>query len=214
MCSHLCRYTTVIPAYSFGFGLSYTSWQYSTVDASTPLLSPAHFSPNPPADASIAIRFTLANTGAYAGMETVQVYVSYSPLAAPTAVQSIPRTELKAFTKVELGVGDEQRLTVRLNVSQLALVGPDGSLAVQPGVYLIHVGGAAPGSRGALVEGDEQHARVTRQRRPAAVVARGEACRLASEWWAERMDGSEDGVAGVTVERSIAGGLFGVLTIC
>ena len=150
----------------------------------------------------------------YAGMETVQVYVSYSPLAALTAVQSIPRTELKAFTKVELGVGAEQQLTVRLNVSSLALVGPNGTLAVQPGMYLIHVGGAAPGSRGALVDGDEQHARVIQQGRPAAVAARGEACRAASGWWAERMDGSEEGVAAVTVERAIAGGLVGVLTIC
>ena len=168
-----------------------------------------------PADASIAIRFALANTGLHAAMETVQVYVSFSPLAAPTAVQSIPRTELKAVSKVELGVGGEQRLTLQLNVSSLALVGPDGSLAVQPGVYLIHVGGAAPGSRGALVEGNEQHATVLRERRPAAVVAREEPCRAASKWWAERMDGgSEEGVAAVAVERGIAGGLVGVLTVC
>ena len=208
------RYTTVIPAYSFGFGLSYTSWEYQS-SPSYPLLTPAHFSPNPPADATITIRFDLANAGGYVGKETVQVYSSYSPLTAPTAVQSIPRTELKNFTKWEVAAGETQAVTLQLNVSSLALVGPDGNMGVQTGVYLIHVGGAAPGSRGALIDDDDQHATVVRVRMPAEVMGVG-ACNGARQWWEARMekDGEEEGMAAVHVEQAIAGGLVGVLTIC
>ena len=216
------RYTTVIPAYSFGFGLSYTSWRYDTVDASTPLLTPAHFSPNPPTDATVTIRFKLDNVGGYAGMETVQVYSSYSPLSAPTAVQSIPRCELKAFTKVAVKVGQSDHVVVQLNVSSLALVGPDGRMGVQSGVYLIHVGGAAPGSRGVLVDGYEQHGRTLRQSRPQGMNV--QACRGARQWWDERTEkqdekrddeeAEEERMAAIEVEQAIAGGLVGVLTIC
>ena len=207
------RYTTVIPAYSFGFGLSYTQWEYSIIDpSSTPLLTPAHFSPHPPADATLAISFQLANVGGYKATETVQVYSSYSPLTAPTAVQSIPRTELKAFTKVEGDVGQAQHVTLQLNVSSLALVGPDGKLGVQTGVYLIHVGGAAPGSRGMLVDGHEQHGRTVNARRPIEALG-GAACQAVQQWWEERSEG-EEGMAAVRVEQAIAGGLVGVLTVC
>ena len=140
------------------------------------------------------------------------MYSSYSPLTAPTAVQSIPRTELKAFTKVEAGVGQAQEVTVQLNVSVLALVGSDGTLGVQSGVYLIHVGGAAPGSRGAVVDGQQQHGRIVRERRPQQVL-REETCKDARLWWNERTE-RDDGTAAVEVEQAIAGGLVGVLTIC
>ena len=207
------RYTTVIPAYSFGFGLSYTAWEYSTVNSSTPLLSPAHFPAQPAADSTLTIRFRLSNVGAYRGQEVVQVYSSYSPLTAPAAVQSIPRTELKAFVKVELGAGQAQEVVLHLNTSQLQLVGPDGKLGVQTGVYLIHVGGAAPGSRGALVDGEEQHATRVRQARPSEMSGVG-ACQAAGRWWAERTQGETSAEATVEVEQAIAGGLVAVLTIC
>ena len=205
-----CRYTTVIPAYSFGFGLSYSSWDYSSP---VPLLTPSHFPASPPAGANITIRFELGNDGMWPGQETVQVYSSYSPLTAPTAVQSIPRTELKAFLKVDRHAWESRRVTMQLNVSSLALVGPDGKLAVQPGVYLIHVGGAAPGSRGVLVDGQQQHGRVVRQPMPSELLAAGTACHAARQWWEARLEG-ETGMAAVWVDEAIAGGLVGVLTIC
>ena len=140
------------------------------------------------------------------------MYSSYSPLTTPAAVQSIPRTELKWFTKLAVDWDDDQQLIVQLNVSSLALVGPDSKLAVQTGVYLIHVGGAAPGSRGWLVDGGEQHGRVVRQRAPIESLV-GEACHSALQWWKDRMVG-DDGMADVRVEQAIVGGLVGVLTIC
>ena len=207
------RYTTVIPAYSFGFGLSYTSWAYAA-SPSYSLLTPAHFSPNPPASASITIRFELANEGLYAGQEIVQVYSSYSPLTAPTAVQSIPRTELKNFTKIHVAAGETQFVSLQLNLSSLALVGPDGSMGVQSGIYLIYVGGAAPGSRGALVDGDDEHATVVQARMPDALMSSA-LCTAARQWWEDRLEtDGEEGMAAVAVERAIAGGVVGVLTVC
>ena len=206
------RYTTVVPLFAFGYGLSYTSFEYALPNASAALLTPAHLSPNPSADAAVTVRFHLANTGAYAGAEAVELYSTYVPLTPPTAVQSIPRTELKAFDRVSLRSGESRTVDLRLPLAALALVGADGKMAVQTGIYFIHVGGAAPGSRGAYVDGDDQHARTLRERMPAGLAEVG-ACQEAQAWWEQRGSG-EDGVASVPVDVSIAGGLVGVLTIC
>ena len=178
------RYSTVVPLFSFGYGLSYTAFEYSLQGSpQEPLLRPVHFAPNPSTiNASVALRFRLDNVGSYEAAETVQVYVTYTPLKAPTAVQSIPRTELKAFERVTLAAGKGQAVEMRLPLSELQLVGADGTMGLQPGVYEIHVGGASPGSRGMYVDGEEQHGRVVRQRNPQWTGEEVGACQEVQRW--------------------------------
>jgi beta-glucosidase len=75
-------------AYPFGFGLSYTTFEYGQASAVT-------------TDVGIEVRIPVTNTGARDGREVVQVYVSLPG----SAVRRAPR-ELKAFASVEVAVGE------------------------------------------------------------------------------------------------------------
>ena len=82
------------------------------------------------------VSFTLANTGACAGTEVVQIYVR-------DLVGSITRPvkELKHFERVTLEPGESRTLTVGIPVRDLAFVGLDGVKKVEPGEFQLWVAG-------------------------------------------------------------------------
>ena len=115
------------PLFPFGFGLSYTTFQYSNIG-----LDKNEYK----ADDSISVRFTLTNTGSVKGTEVAQVYVR-------DLVGSIARPvkELKHFERVTLEPGESREITVELPVSALAFYGLDGKCKVEPGSFLLWVAG-------------------------------------------------------------------------
>ena len=82
------------------------------------------------------VSFTLANTGACAGTEVVQIYVR-------DLVGSITRPvkELKHFERVTMEPGESRTLTVGIPVQDLAFVGLDGVKKVEPGEFQLWVAG-------------------------------------------------------------------------
>jgi len=85
--------TAGIPvAYPFGYGMSYTSFEYSDLEST-----------------EWDVTFTVRNTGAVAGTEVCQVYV-----AKPEHIVFRPAEELKAFQRVTLDAGEERRVTISL----------------------------------------------------------------------------------------------------
>ena len=89
-------------SYPFGFGLSYTSFEYEDLDVTF--------------DKSIKVQFSIKNTGDYPGKEIAQVYVE-----APQNGLDKPRKELKAFGKTKtLNPGEKQSLTFELKLKDLA----------------------------------------------------------------------------------------------
>lgn len=99
-------------SYPFGFGLSYTSFEYGK-----PSVKVAK-------DGSVTATITVKNTGKVAGKEAVQLYVS-----APAGGLEKPALELKAFAKTrELRPGESQTLTMTLDAYTLASFNP-GSCA-------------------------------------------------------------------------------------
>ena len=115
------------PLFPFGYGLSYTSFEYSGIG-----LDKNEYR----ADDTIKITFTLANTGAVEGTEVAQVYVR-------DLVGSIARPvkELKHFERITLAAGESRTVTVELPVSSLAFWGLDGRRAVEPGKFQLWVAG-------------------------------------------------------------------------
>ena len=96
-------------SYPFGFGLGYTTFEYSK-----PVAKVAK-------DGSVTFSVTVTNTGAAAGKEAVQVYV-----AAPAGGLEKPARELKAFAKTdELLPGQSQTLTMTASAYTLASFNPD-----------------------------------------------------------------------------------------
>jgi len=92
-------------AYEFGFGMSYTSFEYSDLE-----LSSSNFS------SKMLVTVMVKNTGNVAGKEIVQLY-----LAAPSTVIEKPVQELKGFAKTELlQPGESQQLSFELNARALA----------------------------------------------------------------------------------------------
>ena len=115
------------PLFPFGFGLSYTSFEYSSVALDKETYG---------ADDTVSVTFTLTNTGSYAGTEVAQVYVR-------DLVGSIARPvkELKAFERISLEPGESRTLTIGIPVRDLAFWGIDGKCRVEPGSFQLWVAG-------------------------------------------------------------------------
>ncbi len=114
------------PLYHFGYGLSYTHFEYSNLvvqeDASTD-------------SEEIEIKFSVKNTGTYDGEEIVQLYVN-----DPAASVTRPVKELKGFEKVFLKQGEQKTLRFLLPVELLAFFNDNMNLIVEPGQYIIMIG--------------------------------------------------------------------------
>jgi beta-glucosidase len=103
----LCDHLQQAPAFSFGFGLSYT-----TFFISTPQLNQQHYKP----DDTVCITVSIRNTGTCDGAEVVQCYIGQlNPVIQPAPVK-----RLCAFEKVWLAAGEEKSITLRIPVQQLA----------------------------------------------------------------------------------------------
>ena len=115
------------PLFPFGYGLSYTTFAYSGITLDREAFG---------TEDTVQVSFTLANTGACAGTEVVQVYVR-------DLVGSITRPvkELKHFERVTLDPGESRTLTVGIPVQDLAFVGLDGVKKVEPGEFQLWVAG-------------------------------------------------------------------------
>ncbi len=115
------------PLFPFGYGLSYTTFEYSGLT-----LDRREYGRSD----SIRVKLNLKNSGAYAGTEVVQLYVR-------DLVGSVARPvkELKAFRRVSLAPGDSSEVEFELPVSELAFWNIDGECVVEPGDFLLWVAG-------------------------------------------------------------------------
>ncbi|MBT0772034.1 glycoside hydrolase family 3 C-terminal domain-containing protein [Kineosporia sp. J2-2] len=114
-------------AFPFGFGLGYTTFEFSDVAVTVA----------DPKVAAAVVEVTVTNTGDRAGAEVVQVYV-----ADPVAGVDRPAHELRAFSKVRLAAGESRRVRLELDERAFAYWAPTGWLA-EPGEYLIEVGASS-----------------------------------------------------------------------
>lgn len=114
------------PLFPFGYGLSYTTFEYSNLNLASDKLT---------AQDTLSISFTLKNTGKYDGTEVVQLYVQ-------DKVGSVTRPvkELKRFQRVTLKAGESTQLSLSLPVSELAFWGYDMNYTVEPGDFTLWVG--------------------------------------------------------------------------
>jgi beta-glucosidase len=119
----------VKPAYEFGYGLSYTTFEYGA-----PRLSAPQFS------GRMTVSVDVKNTGAAAGKEVVQLY-----LTAPAKTLDKPAQELKGFAKTKLlGPGESQTLTFVLDGRSLASFDPALSAWVaDAGEYQVKLGASS-----------------------------------------------------------------------
>ena len=116
------------PRYPFGFGLSYTTFEYSDLQLESAV--------DPMEEVHISLRLT--NTGSAAGTEIVQLY-----LADPHASMSRPVKELQGFARVSLEPGESKRVTFTAAPSQMAFLGEDGKWVIEAGQIDVEVGASS-----------------------------------------------------------------------
>lgn len=113
--------------YRFGYGLSYTTFNYSNLNTDKKTYDQAD---------TIQATFTLTNTGDREGAEVAQLYVS-----DPVCSVMRPVKELKGFKKVFLKPGESRRITLDIPVSSLAFYSEAQSqFVVEPGEFILQLG--------------------------------------------------------------------------
>jgi beta-glucosidase len=114
------------PLFPFGYGLSYTTFEYSNLSLASDKLT---------AQDTLSISFTLKNTGKYDGTEVVQLYVQDKVGSVTRPVKG-----LKRFQRVTLKAGESIQVSLSLPVSELAFWGYDMNYTVEPGDFRLWVG--------------------------------------------------------------------------
>jgi len=117
------------PLYEFGYGLSYSRFQYSNLRLSDNTLVD---------DGQITATVTLSNTGAYEGTEIVQLY-----LRDLVASRSRPVKELKGFEKVTLKPGESRDVAFSIDRSLLQFYSQNNTWEAEPGDFRVFVGGSS-----------------------------------------------------------------------
>ena len=116
---------TADPLYPFGFGLSYTTFEYSNLRVSGRV---------PDVEVTVDVK----NTGARDGDEVVQLYV-IDPLA--TTVR--PRKQLRAFDRVTVKAGETVPVTLKLGPDAFSLVDASGATVIERGDFILQVGASS-----------------------------------------------------------------------
>ncbi|MBQ0145453.1 MAG: glycoside hydrolase family 3 C-terminal domain-containing protein [Bacteroidales bacterium] len=114
------------PLYPFGYGLSYTAFEYSDIDISRT------------GAASAKVSVTVRNVGKMDGDEVVQLYVT--DLQASTAR---PRKQLRGFERVRIAAGESVRVDFELDEDAFSLYNPEMKKVVEPGEFRIMVGASS-----------------------------------------------------------------------
>ena len=114
------------PLFPFGYGLSYTSFEYSGLDLPAGSI---------PRDGELTFSVNLKNAGKHDGTEIVQVYVQDKAGSVTRPVK-----ELKAFQRIFLKKGESRRVSFSVPVSELAFWGYDMKYGVDPGDFTLWVG--------------------------------------------------------------------------
>jgi beta-glucosidase len=133
------RYAEAPMEFPFGFGLSYTRFEYSNLIVS-PVLAVGK---------DIEMRVTVENAGDYDGEAVVEVYVGHRSEKVIG-----PMYALAGFRRVALGAGESETIDLKIPARQLATIGQDGSAVIEPGAYQIYVGGVGPDAVSAERGGD------------------------------------------------------------
>jgi len=115
------------PLYVFGYGLSYTKFNYSPIQ-----LSSSEMAEN----GTLTVSVDVTNSGKYDGEEVVQLYIKDKVASVSRAVR-----ELKAFEKIMLKKGEAKKVSFQITKEQLSFYRADMSYGTELGEFVVFIGG-------------------------------------------------------------------------
>jgi beta-glucosidase len=115
------------PQFEFGYGLSYTRFDYSDLQVTPRTASGSQ---------QIQVAVTVKNTGDRAGKEVVQLYLNEQ-----SATITPPLKRLKRFAKIELQPGESRRYTFELSSDDLSFINAENKYVLEAGVFGVRIGG-------------------------------------------------------------------------
>lgn len=123
------RFLEKEPMYPFGYGLSYTRFEYRPVDLPETI----------PAGKDIQFDVSVKNTGKCSGETVLQVYIRDEEASV-----KVPKHQLVFFKRVMAETGEEKKVTVCIRARDLAVVRQNGTCVLEPGRFKIYIGGSQP----------------------------------------------------------------------
>jgi beta-glucosidase len=135
------RFLQAQPEFPFGFGLSYTTFAYESLELQSESLS---------AGEDLKATVTVRNTGSRSGTEVVQLYLQH-----PEAPVRTPHHQLVAFESVELEAGSAQTLSFTVPADWMRITRENGERDFYDGTLRLLAGGCSPGARGQDLGGAE-----------------------------------------------------------
>ena len=119
----------VSPLFSFGYGLSYTKFEYSKQTLSVDKIKK---------DGEVFVYVTIENKGKYSGQEIVQLYIrdDFSSVTRPIK-------DLKAFQKIQLAPGESKKVSFKITAKELSFWTIDKKYAVEAGSFTLMVGSSS-----------------------------------------------------------------------
>jgi beta-glucosidase len=131
------RYFTREPLYPFGYGLSYTNFDYSNLNFDKNAVG---------AKDDVVASIDVKNAGSMAGDEVVEIYLSH-----PNA-KGAPLRALAGFKRVHLEAGETQKVQITIPNRNLSFVDEAGARRIEAGTVQVWVGGGQPVSRAGLAK--------------------------------------------------------------
>jgi len=135
MAKRTYRYFDGEPLYPFGYGLSYTSFEYSNPHADSKSVL---------ATREVKVSVDVINCGTMAGDEVVQLYLTH------TGVPGAPIRALKGFQRVHLERGQRKPVSFMLSDRDLSVIDEAGKHRIVPGTVQVWVGGGQPVARSGM----------------------------------------------------------------
>jgi beta-glucosidase len=127
------RYMTEEPMYPFGYGLTYSTFDYGTLKTSTQNVKKGQ---------SMTVETTVSNKGKTASDEVIQLYISH-----PGAGENEPLYSLKGFQRINLAAGASKVVKFTVTPDMLSLVNDNGETLETTGKVTFYVGGSSPMQR-------------------------------------------------------------------
>jgi beta-glucosidase len=120
---------SALPLYEFGFGLSYTTFEYSNLKITPGEIGPA---------GEVYVSLDVRNSGKIAGDEVVQLYIDdvFSSMSTPIK-------ELKGFEKINLAPGEKKSVRFKLTPAHLSFLDRHMVPVVEPGLFKVMVGSSS-----------------------------------------------------------------------